>query len=83
MIQAEAAAVLIVEDEGPGIPDFARQRVFEKFFSLRRPHTGEKSTGLGLNFVKEIAELHGGSIRLENRQSKGARAILTLPMLTG
>ena len=78
---AGTAAVLTVEDEGPGIPDFAHRRVFEKFFSLRRPHTGEKSTGLGLNFVKEIAELHGGTIRLENRSHTGARAILTLPIL--
>ena len=77
--QRDTAVVLIVEDEGPGIPDFARQRVYEKFFSLRRPGTGEKSTGLGLNFVKEIAELHGGSIRMENRRIKGARAMLVLP----
>lgn len=83
LMPKDAAAVLIVEDEGPGIPDFASRRVFEKFFSLRRPDTGEKSTGLGLNFVKEIAELHGGSIRLENRRSQGARAVLTLPLLTG
>ncbi|PYS11510.1 MAG: two-component system sensor histidine kinase CreC, partial [Acidobacteria bacterium] len=51
---------LCIDDEGPGIPEFARSRVFEKFFSLERPETGKKSTGLGLNFAKEVAALHGG-----------------------
>ncbi len=79
--RTENTVRLMVEDEGPGIPDFASQRVFDKFFSLRRPETGEKSTGLGLNFVQEIAELHGGAIRLENRTTRGARAVLTIPLL--
>jgi two-component system sensor histidine kinase CreC len=70
---------IIVEDEGPGIPDFAKERVFERFFSLQRPGTGKKSTGLGLNFVKEVALLHGGEIRLENLPEGGLRAILSLP----
>lgn len=68
-----------VEDDGPGLPDFAQARVFEKFFSLQRPDTGKKSTGLGLNFVKEVAVLHGGSITLENRPEGGLRARLRLP----
>ena len=70
---------LCVEDEGPGIPDFARQRVFEKFFSLERPETGKKSTGLGLNFAKEVAELHGGSVGVNNLPNGGLRARLVLP----
>jgi len=69
-----------VEDRGPGIPDYARDRLFEKFFSLQRPADNKKSTGLGLNFVKEIAELHRGHITLENRAHGGARATLTLPL---
>ena len=69
----------IVEDNGPGIPDFAKAKVFDKFFSLQRPDGQEKSTGLGLNFVKEVATLHSGDIKLENRSKKGARAILILP----
>jgi two-component system sensor histidine kinase CreC len=79
--EAEKGMVAIrVEDCGPGIPDFAKERVFEKFFSLQRPDTGKKSTGLGLNFVKEVATLHSGEIRLENRSDKGLCAILCLPM---
>jgi two-component system, OmpR family, sensor histidine kinase CreC len=45
----------MVEDHGTGIPEFALQKVFDKFFSLQRPDSGKKSTGIGLNFVKEIA----------------------------
>lgn len=71
---------VVIEDAGPGIPDFAREKVFDKFFSLHRPDTGKKSTGLGLNFVQEVAHLHHGAIRLENRQEHGARAVFALPL---
>jgi len=67
-----------VRDHGPGIPEYAKARVFEKFFSLQRPDTGEKSTGLGLNFVREVAVLHQGEVRLENCPEGGVRANLTL-----
>jgi two-component system sensor histidine kinase CreC len=70
---------LVVTDEGPGIPEFARERVFEKFFSLQRPDSGRKSTGLGLNLVKEVATLHGGSVHLDNLPERGLRAVLRLP----
>src|SRR5262249_52484409 len=70
---------LHINDEGPGIPEFARSRVFEKFFSLERPDTGRKSTGLGLNFVSEVASLHGGSVDVTNLPEGGLRARLTLP----
>jgi len=69
-----------VEDEGPGIPDYCREKVFDRFFSLQRPATGKKSTGLGLNFVREVAVLHGGEVRLENLPGKGLRAVISLPM---
>jgi two-component system sensor histidine kinase CreC len=69
-----------VEDSGPGIPDYARERVFERFYSLPRPDSGKKSTGLGLCFVKEVAQLHGGSVELANRVgAPGAQALLILP----
>ena len=79
LTRAEGHAVLAVEDQGPGIPDFALDRIFEKFFSIRRPGNGDKSTGLGLNFVRRIADLHGGSVRLENVSPHGVRAVLILP----
>ncbi len=69
---------LIIADEGPGIPEYAKEKVFEKFFSLQRPDTGEKSTGLGLNFVREVAMLHGGRVFLEERAGKGLKAVLEI-----
>ena len=70
----------IVEDHGTGIPDFASEKIFDKFFSLQRPESGKKSTGLGLNFVREVAVLHKGDVKLENLQGKGVRATLILPI---
>jgi len=70
---------ITIEDEGPGIPDYARERIFERFYSLPRPRTGKRSSGLGLCFVAEAIELHGGSVRLESREPQGAAAILELP----
>jgi two-component system sensor histidine kinase CreC len=70
-----------VRDRGPGIPDYAEDKVFEKFYSLARPHSRKKSTGLGLAFVKEIAELHHGRVALTNAAEGGAVATLTLPRM--
>ncbi|MFO1470997.1 MAG: ATP-binding protein [Turneriella sp.] len=68
----EAALVIItVRDHGSGIPDFAREKIFEKFYSLERPDTQRKSTGLGLAFVKLVVELHDGSIGIEPRAGGG------------
>jgi two-component system sensor histidine kinase CreC len=73
-------AVVTVDDSGPGIPDFALPRLFERFYSLPRPDTGRKSTGLGLSIVREVALLHGGEVRVANRPEGGARAELRLPL---
>lgn len=79
-VQLDGAEVaLTVSDQGPGIPEFAKARVFEKFYSLQRPDSGRKSTGLGLNLVKEVATLHGGTIDLANLPDRGLRATLRLP----
>lgn len=70
---------IAVRDRGPGIPEFAQDRLFERFYSLPRPDTGKKSTGLGLSFVDEIAALHRGLVRIENHPEGGAVAVLSLP----
>jgi two-component system sensor histidine kinase CreC len=75
---------ITVRDQGPGIPDYAQDKVFEKFYSLARPHSSKKSTGLGLPFVQEIAKLHHGRIGLANRpvhEGTGAVAMLSLPAM--
>jgi two-component system sensor histidine kinase CreC len=68
-----------VTDSGPGIPGYAEDRVFERFYSLPRPD-GSRSSGLGLPFVREVAGLHGGSVALRNREGGGAIASLRLPL---
>lgn len=68
-----------VRDRGPGIPDYAVERVFERFYSLPRPGNGSRSSGLGLPFVAEVAALHGGEASLVNRDGGGAVAGLVLP----
>jgi two-component system sensor histidine kinase CreC len=73
--------VLMVRDHGPGVPDYALDRVFEKFYSLHRPDSGKKGTGLGLAFVREIADLHGGDAHLANHPDGGAAATLALPAM--
>lgn len=84
-IEENGRLVFSVEDGGPGVPDYALTRVFERFYSLPRPDTGRKSTGLGLALVREIAHLHGGDAALENRTEAcpprrgGARATMWIP----
>ena len=73
---------VLVEDEGPGIAESDRQRVFEPFVRLessRNEATG--GTGLGLTLVKAIAEGHGGGVNLENRPGGGLRARMHLPRM--
>jgi len=71
-----------VVDEGPGVPEYALPRVFERFYSLPRPQGGSRSSGLGLCFVAEVAALHRGRAALANRtDGAGAVASLVLPLL--
>ncbi len=65
-------------NQGEAIPDFALPRLTERFYSLPRPSSGRKSTGLGLNFVAEVAALHGGELSVENAEG-GVRASLSIP----
>ena len=74
-------AQLIIEDEGPGFNETSIDKVFNRFYSNRPEKFGEHS-GLGLNIVKNIVELHGGSIIASNQigHKKGARIEVLLPM---
>jgi two-component system, OmpR family, sensor histidine kinase CreC len=69
-----------IQDQGPGIPDYAKDRIFERFYSLARGEAQEKSSGLGLCLVKEVIELHGGTVQVENASPQpGCRARLVWP----
>lgn len=65
-------------NQGQAIPDYALARLTERFYSLPRPGSGRKSTGLGLNFVQEVAELHGGELHIGNVEG-GVEVRLVLP----
>ncbi|WP_231880787.1 ATP-binding protein, partial [Alcanivorax sp. HI0083] len=71
------AACLTVTNTGPMIPDYALERITERFYSLPAPGQ-ERSSGLGLAMVSEIASLHGGSLQVGNTP-EGVQARLILP----
>jgi two-component system, OmpR family, sensor histidine kinase CreC len=76
-------ATITVRDHGPGIPDFAGDKLFQKFFSLARPGSQKKSTGLGLPFVKEVVALHLGRVTLANANDGAGGAVATLSLQRG
>lgn len=76
----EGHVIVRVEDEGAGIPEYACTRIFERFYSLPRPTTQQKSSGLGLNLVREIMELHRGEVLVANRPKGGVCAELRWPI---
>jgi two-component system, OmpR family, sensor histidine kinase CreC len=79
-VERQGKTVLVrILDEGPGIPDYASIKIFDRFYSLARPSTGKKSSGLGLCFAREVAQLHHGTVTVRNRTDhQGAEALLTL-----
>jgi len=72
------AAVLFVEDTGPGLPEAEHERVFQRF--ARATHEGN-GCGLGLAIVREIVERSRGSVVLEGVQPHGLRAVVRLPLV--
>ncbi|MGC1324870.1 MAG: sensor histidine kinase [Xanthobacteraceae bacterium] len=82
---------IFVDDDGPGVRDDVREKVFERFYT-DRPHQGfGQNSGLGLSISKQIVDAHGGTIRVENRTGApgpdgepnvlGARFIVRLPAM--
>ena len=73
--------VILIKDEGPGFAEKSTQKIFKRFYSNRPKSFGEHS-GLGLNIVKNIIELHKGKISASNRlNSKGAQIEVLIPKL--
>jgi signal transduction histidine kinase len=78
----EGADVLTirVRDHGPGIPESEIIKVFEPFYRLEGSRSRDTGgTGLGLSIARNIAQAHGGDVRLRNHEGGGLEAILTLP----
>ena len=71
--------VMKIKDEGPGFSETSPQKIFKRFYS-NRPKSFGKHSGLGLNIVKNIVELHKGTIAASNRlNTKGAQVEVLLP----
>jgi signal transduction histidine kinase len=78
--QKAQRAMIAVVDHGPGIPDEARESIFERFTQLDQSDTRSKGgTGLGLSIVKSLAEVMHGSVRVEATEGGGATFVLDLP----
>jgi signal transduction histidine kinase len=78
----EAQSVRVcVEDRGFGIPPESKDRVWEKFFRVVREgqEKDEESTGLGLSFVREVVEQHGGSVAVDSEEGRGSKFSFTFP----
>jgi two-component system sensor histidine kinase ChvG len=76
---SDGAAVVAVRDEGPGIPEAHRGRIFERFFSYRPDDADKRHAGLGLAIVKAIVEGYGGSVTAANNPDGGATFTIRLP----
>ena len=71
--------LMTIKDEGPGFSEASPQKIFKRFYS-NRPKSFGKHSGLGLNIVKNIVELHKGTIAASNRlNTKGAQVEVLLP----
>jgi signal transduction histidine kinase len=71
---------VVVEDQGPGVPRRDRLRVWERFRRIDHPQRTITGTGIGLAVVRDLAERHGGSVRLDAGTERGARVTVTLAL---
>ena len=71
---------IFIRDQGPGIPEYARDEIYNRHYSLIRP-SGEKSSGMGLAFAKQVIALHNGEIQLEpsSQEMNGANFRVSFP----
>jgi signal transduction histidine kinase len=73
--------VLVVDDDGPGIPEYERSRVFERFVRLDESRTrNDGGTGLGLAIVRKVVDSSGGTVAVGDAPGGGARLTVTLPL---
>jgi two-component system phosphate regulon sensor histidine kinase PhoR len=75
---------LCVQDDGPGIPPEALERIFERFYRVDKARSREQGgTGLGLSIVKHIVQNHGGRVWAHSEPGQGAAFYFTLPQDSG
>lgn len=69
-----------VTDDGAGVPDDQKEKIFEAFYQLPGDETAVKGTGIGLAFAKSLTEAHRGSLSVEDAEGGGASFVLSLPL---
>jgi two-component system phosphate regulon sensor histidine kinase PhoR len=89
-VRADSRVRFTVSDDGIGVPEAHRSRIFERFYKVNRSRAREDgasdegvSAGLGLSIVRHLAEAHGGSVGLESEQSPGSTFWIELPVADG
>ena len=80
--ESKNSVQISVIDNGVGIPDYARDKIFQRFYSLQRPDSDRKGSGLGLSFVQEICALHGGSVEISEQAEGGVSAQMEFPQMS-
>jgi two-component system, OmpR family, phosphate regulon sensor histidine kinase PhoR len=82
-VREDALIEVGVADDGPGIPQDAQSRIFERFFRVDKARSRDQGgTGLGLAIVKNVVQAHGGDLRVESELGKGSTFLFTLPLAT-
>ena len=69
-----------ISDDGPGVAASDKPRIFERFYKAARTRTSGGGTGLGLAIARHIVEGHGGVIRVESEEGRGATFEFTIPV---
>lgn len=82
LLNNEKEAIILVSDQGQGVPKSERNKIFDKFYRIGNEDTRKtKGTGLGLYIAKQVAELHNGKIFLESNQPTGSVFKISIPLL--
>ena len=79
-VQDPARCLISISDLGPGVPEAMKEQIFNRLVQVDTPERARGGKGLGLAFCKLVAELHGGSIRVDDLQPQGSRFVLELPI---
>lgn len=79
MMRTEGAVVFTIEDDGPGIVPGDEEHIFTKFYQSESSH-GMEGNGLGLALVRQIVEMSGGSVDVQNLEARGCRFTVRLPL---
>jgi signal transduction histidine kinase len=74
--KTENSVIITVSDNGGGIPDSIKEKIFQPFFTTKPTGSG---TGLGLSLSYDIVKAHGGEIKVETKEGEGTEFIIKLP----